>query len=92
VRLVNGRPSGHTVEAATLDELAKLVAVEPKVPTMKPSMDLAALMLEFDDWEIHEQPGRVWIAIKRVPPSMVIQRTAYNLDDLRVKLSKETAW
>jgi hypothetical protein len=49
-------------------------------------------MLEFDDWEIHEQPGRVWIAIKRVPPSMVIQRTAYNLDDLRVKLSKETAW
>jgi hypothetical protein len=32
----------------------------------------------------------VWIAIKRVPPSMIFQCTAYNLGDLRAKLIKET--
>ena len=90
-RLVNGRRTGHTVEAATLDELARLVEAEREGPAMKPRVDLAALMLEFDDWEIHEQPGPVWIAIKRVPPSKIIQRTAYNLGDLRAKLIKETA-
>jgi len=58
---------------------------------MKSSVDLAALMHEFDDWEIHEQPGPVWVAIKRVPPSTILQRTAYNLGDLRAKLIKETA-
>jgi hypothetical protein len=91
-RLVNGRPSGHRVEAVTLDELAKIVEAEPEGPAMEVSVDLAALMLEFDDWDIHEQPGPVWIAIKRVPPSMILQRTAYNLGDLRAKLTKETAW
>jgi hypothetical protein len=90
-RLVNGRRTGHTIEAATLDELARLVEAEREGPAMKPRVDLAALMLEFDDWEIHEQPGPVWIAIKRVPPSKIIQRTAYNLGDLRAKLIKETA-
>ena len=90
-RLVNGRRTGHTVEAATLDELARLVEAEREGPAMKPSVDLAALVLEFDDWEIHEQPGPVWIAIKRVPPSKILQRTAYNLGDLRAKLIKETA-
>jgi hypothetical protein len=90
-RLVNGRRTGHTVEAATLDELARLVEAEREGRAMKPSVDLAALMLEFDDWEIHEQPGPVWIAIKRVPPSKILQRTAYNLGDLRAKLIKETA-
>ena len=89
-RLVNGRPSGHPVEAATLDELARLVEAGPDGPAMKPSVSLAALMLEFDDWDIHEQPGPVWIAIKRVPPSTTLQRTAYNLGDLRAKLLKET--
>jgi hypothetical protein len=90
-RVVNGRPSGHTVEAATLDELARLVEAEPEGPVMTPSLEPAALIREFDDWEIHEQPGPVWIAIKRVPPSTVLQRTAYNLADLRAKLTKETA-
>jgi len=90
-RLVNGRPSGHAVEAATLDELARLVEAECEEPAMKPSVDLAALMLELGDWEIHEQPGPVWIAIKRIPPSKVLQRTAYNLGDLRAKLIKEMA-
>jgi hypothetical protein len=90
-RFVNGRPSGHTVEAPTLDELATLVEAGREEPAMKPSVDLAALMLEFDDWEIYEQPGPVWIAIKRIPPSKVLQRTAYNLFDLRAKLVKEMA-
>ena len=90
-RLVNGRPSGRRVEAVTLDELAKIVEAEPERPVMEVSVDLAALMLEFHDWDIHEQPGPVWIAIKRVPPSTILQRTAYNLDDLRAKLAKETA-
>jgi hypothetical protein len=90
-RLVSGRPSGHTVEAAALEELARLVEAEREDPAMKPSVELAALMLEFDDWEIHEQPGPVWIAIKRIPPSKVLQRTAYNLGDLRAKLINETA-
>jgi hypothetical protein len=90
-RLVNGRPSGYTVEAATLDELARLVEAEPEGPASKPSVDLAALMLEFDDWDIHEQPGPVWIAVKRLAPSTILQRTAYNLGDLRAKLIKETA-
>jgi hypothetical protein len=90
-RLVNGRPSGQPVEAATLDELASLVEAARDGPAMKPSVDLATLLVEFDDWEIHEQPGPVWIAIKRVPPSKVLQRTAYNLGDLRAKLIKETA-
>ena len=89
-RLVNGRPSGRRVEAVTLDELAKIVQAEPKGPVIEVSVDLAALILEFDDWDIHEQPGPVWIAIKRVPPSMILQRTAYNLGDLRAKLLKET--
>ncbi len=88
-RLVSGRPSGHTVEAATPDELAKLVEAELDEPAMKPSVDLAALVLEFNDWEIHEESGPVWIAIKRVPPSTILQRTAYNLAELRVKLIKE---
>ena len=90
-RLVNGRPSGRALEAATLDELAGLVEAECGAPALKPSMDLAALMLEFDDWEIHQQPGPVWIAIKRVPPSKILQRTAYNLGDLRAKLINERA-
>lgn len=90
-RLVNGRPSGHAVQAATLDELARLVEAEREQPATNPGIDLAALMVEFDDWEIHEQPGPVWIAIKRIPPSKIFQRTAYNLGDLRAKLIKETA-
>jgi hypothetical protein len=88
-RFVNGRPSGRRVEAVTLDALAKIVEAEPEGPPMEVSVDFTALMLEFDDWEIHEQPGPVWIAIKRVPPSMILQRTAYNLDDLRAKLINE---
>ena len=60
---------------------------------MTPSADLAALVRDFGDWEIHQQPGPVWIAIKRVPPSAVLQRTAYDLDELRVKLTSEaTQW
>jgi hypothetical protein len=46
-------------------------------------------MAEFGDWEIHEEPGPVWVAIKRIPPSTIVQRTAYDLDDLRAKLAKE---
>jgi len=88
-RLVNGHPSGPTVYAPTLDELARLVEAEREGSPMNPSADLATLMHEFSDWEIHEQPGPVWIAIKRVPPSTTLQRTAYNLDDLRTKLIKE---
>jgi hypothetical protein len=91
-RLVNGRPSGHTVEAATLDELVRLVEAEPEEPAAKPTVEVAALMLEFGDWEIHERPGPVWIAIKRIPPSTILQRTAYNLGDLRAELIKATAW
>lgn len=88
-RFVSGRLSGHTVQAPTPDELAKLVEAELVEPPMKPSVDLAALVLEFNDWEIHEESGPVWIAIKRVPPSTILQRTAYNLAELRVKLIKE---
>jgi hypothetical protein len=69
--------------------LAKLVDAEPEGQGMKPSADLAALTLEFSDWEIHEQPGPVWIAIKRAAPSTILQRTAYNIAELRVKLTKE---
>jgi hypothetical protein len=58
---------------------------------MKSSADLTALARDFSDWEMHEQPGPVWIAIKRVPPSTVLQRTAYNLDKLRAKLTSERA-
>lgn len=58
---------------------------------MTPSADLAALVRDFGDWEIHEQPGPVWIAIKRVPPSAVLQCTAYDLGELRVKLAREAA-
>ncbi len=58
---------------------------------MKSSADLTALARDFSDWEIHEQPGPVWIAIKRVPPSTVLQRTAYDLDELRAKLNNERA-
>lgn len=58
---------------------------------MTPSAGLAALVRDFGDWEIHEQPGPVWIAIKRVPPSKVLQRTSCDLDELRVKLTREAA-
>jgi hypothetical protein len=40
-----------------LDDLATLMEAEREQPTMKPSVDLAALRLEFDDWAIHEHPG-----------------------------------
>ena len=39
--------------------------------------DLAAVIREFDDWEIYEQPGRVRIAIERVPPSSVFDATPF---------------
>src|SRR5260370_29192534 len=62
-RLVNGRPSGRGGEAVTLDELAKIVEAEPEGPAMGVSVDLAALMLGFDHWDIHEHPGPARIAV-----------------------------